>query len=48
MCGEGGPQHALEDEIESDIFMCGMQPLLVEGSPCHSIFQRNPNLSCNS
>ena len=29
----------------SDIFMCGMQPL-VEGCPCHDIFQCDPDLSC--
>ena len=29
----------------SDIFMCGMQPL-VEGCPCHDIFQCDPEISC--
>ncbi len=28
----------------SDMFMCGMQPL-VEGCPCHDIFQCDPELS---
>ena len=28
-----------------DMYMCGMQPL-VEGCPCHDIFQCDPELSC--
>ena len=42
----GIAEQALEDAANSDIFMCGMQPL-VEGNPCHAIFQCDPKLSCD-
>jgi hypothetical protein len=38
-------EQALEDTVGSDIYICGMQPL-VEGCPCHGIFQCDPDLSC--
>ena len=41
----GIAEQALADAANSEIFMCGMQPL-DEGSPCHAIFQCDPNLTC--
>ena len=38
-------EQALEDATNSEIFICGMQPL-DEGSPCHDIFQCDPSLTC--
>ena len=38
-------EQALEDAVDSDIYMCGMQPIN-EGSPCHDIFQCDPFISC--
>ncbi len=38
-------EQALEDAVGSDIYMCDMQPL-VEGCPCHDIFQCDPELPC--
>ena len=44
-CTAIAEHQALEDAVNFDIFMCGMQPL-VEGSPCHDIFQCYPGLTC--
>ena len=38
-------EQALEDAVESELFMCGMQPVS-EDSPCHGIYQCDPNISC--
>ena len=38
-------EHALEDAVDSDNYMCGMQPIN-KGSPCHDIFQCDPVISC--
>ena len=33
--------------MESNIFICGMQPV-GEGSPCYDIFQCHPDLTCST
>jgi hypothetical protein len=38
-------EQALEDAVDSDISMFGMQPIN-EGSPCHDTFQCDPFISC--
>ena len=38
-------EQALDDAVDSDINMCGMQPIH-EGSPCHDIFKCDPFISC--
>jgi hypothetical protein len=38
-------EQALEDAVESELFMCGMQPVSEE-SLCHGIYQCYPNMSC--
>ena len=36
---------ALEGAVDSDRYLCGMQPI-TEGSPCHDIFQCDPFILC--
>ena len=36
-------EQALEDAVESELFICGMQPVSEE-SPCHGIYQCDPDL----
>ena len=38
-------EQALEDGVNSDLYICGMQPL-EEFRPCHEIFQCDPSLPC--
>ncbi len=38
-------KHALEDGVNFDLYICGMQPL-EEFKPCHEILQCDPSLSC--
>jgi hypothetical protein len=47
MCWHGRyiAEQALEDAVESSIYMCGM-PAIGEGSSCHDIFKCDPELSC--
>jgi hypothetical protein len=40
-------EQALEDGVNSDLYICGMQPL-EEGKPCHEIFQCDPGLECST
>ncbi len=40
-------EQALEDAVESELFICGMQPVS-EDSPCHGIFQCDPDLVCTT
>ena len=41
----GIAEQALEDATNSDIFVCGMQPVF-EGSPCCDIYLCDPKLTC--
>ena len=38
-------EQPLDDAVDSDIYMCGMQPINLE-SPCHDILQCDPFISC--
>ena len=40
-------EQALEDGVNSDLYICGLQPL-EEGRPCHDIFQCDPGLECST
>jgi hypothetical protein len=40
-------EQALEDGVDSDIFMCGMQAV-EEGKPCSNIYECDPLLSYDS
>jgi len=40
-------EQALEDAVENELFMCGMQPLSEE-SPCYEIYRCDPNMACTT
>ena len=38
-------EQELEDAVDSNIYVCGMQPI-GEDNLCHDIFQCDPDLTC--
>ena len=49
MCAYGKyfAEQDLEDGVNSDLYICGMQPV-EEGRPCHEIFYCEPELLCST